>query len=442
MAGEMEGRRRPRAGQSKESAAFPRERPERSWETRQFLDPKTTEWADGSAFSLQALVDSPLLFERFLYGLVLVDRDGRVLYMNRKARQLLMPGHRQVVGGEWGCCDLICNRVGPVVGGGCMSERVVAGGSALHEVRIDIEQDRLESAAWVSASALDPDGDQLLFHLRPGRPGDRRRRTPPEWSGQVCPTQRSELQIVTLGRFRVEGANGPLNGDWLEQRPGRLLKYLVGERRRVVSNDQIAEAMWPEAGPGEARNRLRYYVHALREKLEPERAWRSPSRLVVARRGGYLLDTSQMWIDADEFEREVRAGLAAFAQGLDGPAATHLAGALDLYQGGFLTEDPYAEWALAERERLQELAGRALRAKVKIYLDLGDLELVATHARRLADMEPFDTDAQKMFIEICLRRGRRSEAFRRYSALRKRMLASFGEEPDFDLAGIRAEIED
>jgi DNA-binding SARP family transcriptional activator len=322
-----------------------------------------------------------------------------------------------------------------------MSVLMGEAGSQLPEVRIDIERDRLQTSAWVSASPIDADGEQLLFHLRPGRLGDRRRRTTPEWSGQVCPTQRSALQIVTLGGFRVEGANGPINGDWLEQRPGQLLKYLVGKRRRVVSSDQIAEAMWPEAGPEDARNRLRYYVHALRERLEPERAWRSPSRFIVARRGGYLLDTSLVWIDADEFEREVLAGLAAIDQGLSVPAAAHLAGALDLYRDGFLVEDPYAEWALAERERLQELAGRALRAKVKIHLGLGNLETVATHARRLADMEPFDTDVQRMFIEICLRRGRRSEAFRRYSALRKRMLASFDEELDFDLADMKVEID-
>jgi DNA-binding SARP family transcriptional activator len=396
--------------------------------------------AGGSVFSPHRLVQSPALFEQFLYGLVLVDRDGDVLYLNRKARQLLIPGRSRATGGGWRCCDLICSRLGAVVGGGCMSERVAEAGSQLPEVRIDIEGDRLQAAAWVSGSSLDPHGDQLLFHLRPGSPGDRRRRTPPEWSSQVCPTQRFELQIVTLGRFGVEGADGPVNGEWMEQRPGQLLKYLVGERRRVVSNDQIAEAMWPEAGPEEARNRLRYYVHALREKLEPERAWRSPSRFVVARRGGYMLDTSQVWIDADEFEREVRAGLAAFEQGLVKPAAAHLAGALSLYQDGFLAEDPYAEWALVERERLQELAGCALRAKMRIQAQLGDLEAVAAHARRLAEMEPFDTDAQKLFIEVCLRRGRRSEALRHYAALRKRMLANFGYEPDFDLASLGAEI--
>lgn len=394
---------------------------------------KQGRWREGSLLSAQSLIDSPQLFERFLYGLALVDLDGGILYLNRKARQLLMPADMWAEGSSWRCCDLICNRLGPIVGGGCMTERVAQADGQMPEVRMDIEQERLRTAAWVTASLIE-EKEQLLFHLRPGRPGDRRSRIPPEWSGHVSPSRRSELQIVTLGRFQVEGPDGPINGDWLEQRPGQLLKYLIGERRRTVASDQIAEALWPGAGPEEARNRLRHYIHALRERLEPDRAHRSPARYVVARRGAYCFDTSEVWIDADEFERETRAGLTAFNQEFLGPAAAHLTRAMSLYQGSFLAEDPYAEWALDERERLRELAGRALRAQVAIQLQMENLDAAADHARRLADMEPFDTDVQRMFIELCLKRGRRSEAFRRYSVLRRRMLDLFGHEPNFDLA--------
>lgn len=380
----------------------------------------------------------PQLFEHFPYGLALVDRDGNVLCLNQKARQMLIPTEPQAAEGAWTCCDLICDRLGPVVGGGCITERVQRGDGQVPEVRMDIERERLQAAAWVTASPLEG-GEQMLFHLRPGRIGDRRRRASLEWFDQASPSPRSELQVITLGRFGVEGPDGPLNGDWLEHRPGQLLKYLVAERRRVVASDRIAEALWPEAGPEEARNRLRYYVHALRERLEPDRGHRSPARFVVARRGAYCFDTSGVWVDADEFEREARAGLASLNQGFLAPAAAHLASAMALYQGNFLAEDPYAEWALDERERLCELAGRSLRAQVDIEMQMNNLEDAADHARRLADMEPFDTDVQKLFIRLCLRRGRRSEAFRRYSVLRKRLLTSFGQEPDFHLAELESQ---
>jgi DNA-binding SARP family transcriptional activator len=395
---------------------------------------------DTSLLSSQHLVASPQIFERFLYGLALVDRDGIVLYLNRKARQLLVPSDLWATGSALTCCELICNHLGPIVGGGCMTERVAQADGQVPEVRMDIERERLQTAAWVTASPLEGDGAQMLFHLRPGKPGDRRRRTPLEWSEHVSPSHCSQLQVTTMGRFQVEGPNGPINGDWLEQRPGQLLKYLLSERRRVVASDRIAEALWPEAGPDEARSRLRYYVHALRERLEPDRPHRSPARFVVARRGAYCFETSGVWIDADEFEREARAGLAAFDQGFHEPAVAHLTSAMLLYQGDFLAGDPYAEWAIDERERLREMAGRVLRAQVGIQMQAENLEVAADHARRLVDMEPFDTDVQKLFIDLCLRRGRRSEAFRRYSALRKRLFTSFGQEPDFDLAELEREI--
>jgi DNA-binding SARP family transcriptional activator len=236
--------------------------------------------------------------------------------------------------------------------------------------------------------------------------------------------------------FLIEGLNGPIGGKWVEQRPGQLLKFLISQRGRVVPGDQIAEAIWPEARPDIARNRLRFYVHSLREKMEPERAHRSPSKFLVARSGGYQLDTSQIWIDADEFEREVLAGLGAHHDGLREEAERHLVKGLELYRSSFLAEDPFEEWALEERERLQSLAARALRVRIELAVDRNDLDGLAADVRRLAELEPFDGDVQKLVIEVCLRRGRRSEAYRRYGAFRNRMLSHFGEEPDFDLVGL------
>lgn len=395
---------------------------------------------DGTLWSLQRLAESPQLFERFLYGLALVDRVGGVLYMNRKARELLVPTGRGRSEAGWTCCDLICARLGSLLEGGCLAEHATSSEGFLPEVRMDLDDQQSHGAAWVTVSKVDAEGTQLLFHLRPGRQDDRRRQSGMDWPGPVSAAA-PELYVSTLGRFRVEGAAaGRLGGEWLEQRPGQLLKYLVCERHRMVSTDMIAEALWPQAGPSEARNRARHYVHALRERLEPDRPVRSPSRIVVARRGGYHLNTNHVRVDADEFEREARAGLSAFVQGLSEPAAEHIDNALRLYQDPFLAENPYEEWALEERERLHELAGRSLRAQVRIRTDLGHLDAAAECARRLADMEPFDMDVQRMILDLCIRRGRRSEAFRRYSVLRQRMLQSFGQEPDFDLSEIEGRL--
>ena len=195
-------------------------------------------------------------------------------------------------------------------------------------------------------------------------------------------------------------------------------------------------ALWPDAGPGEEHSQVRYYVHVLREKLEPNRRKRSQSRFVVARPGGYQLNMEHVRIDADEFEHEVLGGLTALWQQGPQAAMPQLESALRLYRGDFLGEDPYAEWAMNERDRLRDFALEALRALVHGHLGADQLDAAANHARRLAEMEPLDSDVQRTYIDICLRQGRRSEAARRYAVLRQRMLRSFGEEPDFGLSEI------
>ena len=374
------------------------------------------------------------LFERFPYGLMVVDREGRVLAVNERARELFAIDAAAREGGSPRCCELICGAVAGQVNNGdgaCLTSRTLEAASPLPEVRVDIERKGSVSAAWITSAPIDAEGSATLFHLRPGVPQDCRCRTDADWSPHA---EAPDLRITTLGTTRVERQQRSIGGLWLQHRAGQLLKYLVCERRRVVASDQIAEALWPNAGP-EALNRVRHYVHVLRERLEPERPKRAPSQLILARRGGYMLD-DRVWIDADEFEDEVGAGLALFVQGEGDAAVKRLERGLSLYTGDFFAEEPYAEWALGERDRLRELAARGLRALVRLKLSAAELDAAAGQARRLAELEPFDMDVQREFIEMCLRRGRRSEAVRRYAVVRKRALREFGEEPDFELADL------
>jgi hypothetical protein len=43
-------------------------------------------------------------------------------------------------------------------------------------------------------------------------------------------------------------------------------------------------------------------------------------------------------------------------------------------------------------------------------------------------------------VEVCLRRGRRSEVHRRYSVYRKNLAASFASEPRWDLREVESDL--
>jgi DNA-binding SARP family transcriptional activator len=248
-----------------------------------------------------------------------------------------------------------------------------------------------------------------------------------------------EIEVVTLGRTRVLGADESLGGRWLRQRPGMLLKYLISERRRTVSADEIAEALWPSRNQRAVGN-VRHFVHALRSVLEPGRAKRTPSRFVIAEPGGYRLNTEAVRVDADDFQQIARSGFQRLRRG-DTRSAEHLlAEAMHLYGGDFLADERYAVWAFAERDELRDLAGEVLAAMAHISRDAGDIEGAAAHLEQRAKMYPLDGEVQREAISVALEQGRHTLAKRRYAALRREMLQEFGREPSFNLTEVAASV--
>jgi DNA-binding SARP family transcriptional activator len=178
---------------------------------------------------------------------------------------------------------------------------------------------------------------------------------------------------------------------------------------------------------------VRYFVHELRDQLEPGGVVEPPSSFVVATRGGYALDRRRVWVDADAFEQLVTDGCAVAGKD-DERARDLIRDGVAMYRGDFLADEPYSEWALPERDRLRDLAAGALRILAEIETRQGDLAGATATLVRLTDLEPFDIDVHRELFSLLLRRGRRSETLRRYETLRRRMLSTFDEQLDFSLS--------
>jgi DNA-binding SARP family transcriptional activator len=365
------------------------------------------------------------VFHLFPYGIVVVDSGRRVLAANEAARSLL--GDLRLGHADRTCCDVLGCRSEPIADA-CLTELAAESDQPLPELRVDRDESPY-GALWVTAAPLGDESGRVVYHLRPGDPRDRRRRTMPHWTAEP------RLRIYALGRTAVESAEGGMGGNWLQHRPGQLLKYLVCERDRMVHADEIAESFWPGSDPG-VLNNVRHFIHTLREKLEPEREKRTPSAFVLAGRGGYMLNRERVWIDADEFEEKIVAGLIAYERDDDALARRLLGDALELYRGDFLADEPYSEWAFSERERLRDLAARLLSTLGEISLAAGDSTTALEHFRRIAEMYPFDTAVQRRVIGLYLDAGRRSDAVRRYNELRMRMVREFGAGPEFQLSDL------
>jgi DNA-binding SARP family transcriptional activator len=347
-------------------------------------------------------------------GLMVCDPRGRVVAANGRLRELIPPGpagwdHRAK------CCTVLgCGRSEGPLEGACLTERSLAAGEPLEHVRLRPPQG--SSPLVVTATPLCDAGSQVLFQVRPDT-----------GVNDTAPP----VRIFALGSMQVDGPEGPLMGDWLAQRPGELLRFLVCERGRIVPADVIGEAIWSHAGTS-APNTVRHFVHALRHRLEPERTGPASTSTVLCRRGGYGLDPHRVWVDVDEFERQALAGISALHAGTPAAARDHLERATDLYRGDFLADVPYAEWALRERDRLRAVACEALRALVQLASPPDS----AHYLEQLAELEPFDDDVHRDLVAALLAMGRRSRAARRYESFRVRLMREFGEAPGFELSDL------
>ncbi|MFB4202583.1 HTH-type transcriptional regulator MalT [wastewater metagenome] len=126
-------------------------------------------------------------------------------------------------------------------------------------------------------------------------------------------------RIVVFDGFRVI-VDGETRGESGRGRPlpRALLAWLVFAGPRGLSQERLAEALWPESGREKALNSLYVTVHRLRDRILDD------SEAVVSEGGRVRLDGDRVWVDAWAFQAE-----AAEA----GDEERRLADALALYSG-------------------------------------------------------------------------------------------------------------
>lgn len=220
------------------------------------------------------------------------------------------------------------------------------------------------------------------------------------------------VKIQLCGRLAVVVAGARVE-DRLPGRQGRLLiAYLTLNRRRMVTRDELVEAVWPDGRDGG--------LAPLLSKL----------RRVVPVEGTLLTLSADTWVDveaaADAVHRaESAVALGEFARAW-GPAQVALfAASRPLLPGDG------APWLDDERRRLGELHLRALEAYGAATLGVGGTELPAAvrAGRELTLREPYRESGWRILMEALAAEGNTAEALHAYEALRLRLREDLGIAP-------------
>lgn len=244
--------------------------------------------------------------------------------------------------------------------------------------------------------------------------------------GRVVPTMDQEtpsggavtaphhLEVHFFGRFEIlyRGKVLPLgqHGKALA-----ILRYLVANVPRPVSQDYLMGWLWPESDLKKARWSLNSAVCALRKVLGgAETLTVSPIR-VVLEGGCYRLSTNvRASSDRDAFDTLYASGQQFERDGRLREASAEYEKAIELYRGDFLVEDLYEEWTSIERERLVTAYADMLKRLAVYYVRNGRCHESIRACYRILEKDRCDEDTHRLLMECFVRLGQRARALRQY----------------------------
>lgn len=210
-------------------------------------------------------------------------------------------------------------------------------------------------------------------------------RLPGPGSLVVTSSPEAIIRVSCLGQFRVIAGEEVITQErWVSTKARDLLAYFITHRREQIPLERIEEALWPEGG--RQKRAFHSALYRLRQALRGEG---EKARFILVEGGEYWLDRERFAIDVDAFE----AALHEAKRTSDREAARLYEEATSLYQGDYLSNLMYYDWAAPERRRLREDYVAALRALAIHFAGNREYFKAINHIQKALRFDPLSEDS-------------------------------------------------
>lgn len=160
------------------------------------------------------------------------------------------------------------------------------------------------------------------------------------------------LKITTLGNLKIwRGKEEIGSKEWQREKALELFLLLLINRGKFLPKETLHYALWPDDSDETAARNFKVSLNALKKALEPDRKAQEESFYILRNRSNYGFNKDAGYrLDVEEFEYLLAEG---DRQKDKRRQNEYYHAAINLYQGDFLADLLYAEWAQSERERLR-----------------------------------------------------------------------------------------
>lgn len=236
---------------------------------------------------------------------------------------------------------------------------------------------------------------------------------------------KSAIKIQMLGQFQVWLHQEILT--WPTRKCKALFQILLIEPGRLVPADQLLEYLWSDLPPQSAQNNLWVTVSHLRRALQPDLPPRSRSAFIQKQIEGYHFNIeSDYWLDCEEFATYINE-----AQSANHPSERIKAweAARNLYQGDYLEDEPYSEWAQVPRIQWQRRYEQLLVNLAQGYGRNGRFQLAITCAREILTLDNTNETAFRLLMRSHAALGERTTSIQVYNEAVKVLKDEIGVDP-------------
>ncbi|MBB2910471.1 DNA-binding SARP family transcriptional activator [Streptosporangium becharense] len=213
-----------------------------------------------------------------------------------------------------------------------------------------------------------------------------------------------------------------------------VLALLLIARGTIVPTDTLIDNLYDGAPPPSALITVQSYMSNLRRVIEPGRAPRTPSELLIGRSRGYLFATTD--VDAIRFTNLVNRSQSR----PPGEALALLEEALRLWRGRPYGEFADKPWAIAEVSRLCELRLVAVERRAQAQLDLGRPQDVISDLEAETAAHPLRERLWCLLALALYRTGRQAHALAVLRQARMLLAEQLGLDPGPELRALEEDI--
>jgi len=235
----------------------------------------------------------------------------------------------------------------------------------------------------------------------------------------------AELKVFTLGRFSLELNGEKIQDNWGRDKAIQLFQFFITSRNRTaLHKEQIMDRLWDGDGSDQV---FKVALHGVNKVLEPKKTGRGNSKFIQRQGSTYKLNMEKVWLDSAAMESFLEIGNQSFGENKD-LAITAFQQAVVLYEGSFLPNRIYVDWASTERERLQMLALSGYLSLAELQLEQQPNESIRLSEKALNIDQTWE-EAYRIQMMAHMIKGNRPQVIKTYQRCKEILEKEFGIAP-------------